>query len=65
MRATTHTHRFTPEEIEEMKNNTDIEDNEEILEEWARRNYPIGKGVYTIEAIETNDKGGEVSIQER
>lgn len=65
MRATTHTHRFTPEEIEEMKNNTGMKDDENVLEEWARRNYPVGKGVYSIEAIETNDKGGEVIIQER
>lgn len=66
MRPTTTTYRFTAEEIEELKEKTNLEDGEKALERWAKHQYPIGKGMYVIGDTVINDEGGgKIEIVER
>ena len=62
MTRKTTTHIFEDEELEELKNETDEATTEEALKKWARHNYPIGAGAYTIGTI--NSENGKIEIIE-
>lgn len=66
MRPTTTTHRFTRQELEDLKKQTNTENGEEALKKWARHNYPIRKtGYISIRSVDTDGEGGKISIDER
>ena len=66
MRPTTHTHKFHPEELEELKEKTGLDDSEEAMKRWARHNYPIRTAsYYAIGQVKTNEEGGSIEIIER
>lgn len=59
----TNTHRFTDQEIENMKNRTEIDSTEKLLRKWAGHQYPLGTGVYSIRKIDVDQ--AVVKIDER
>jgi len=67
MGTTTHNYEFTPEELDELKENTDLEDSEEAMERWARHQYPIDTASYmVIGDVEVDEDGyGSIEVVER
>lgn len=66
MKATKTTHRFTNEEIKNLKESTGDDDTEEALRTWAYHNYPVQEtGYFSIGNVQESEEGGEIEIEKR